>query len=532
MSLPLVSTDLHTSQERQHRTQIANALNECIRVRPPHDVTEEEITAGITPIDTTYPPGDVRRYGAVLDGTTDDTDAFQNAGLASLSPYAPNLPTVITGSIPFRDNQVWTNYARIAITGTTLEVFTADAGIDDWAIVGNWTVTGDNGAAGATSGSAAAVRVTDSMRWKIDGLTAKNIKGWGIRLRPGSSTSTRSERGQITRYQAYACYRGIETEAGTGAEYAIVEAPIIARCNVGMRLAAGNTSVVGGSVSDNTTGFDLVNGTNHGHGVISGVEINHNTTQIKANTVTFGQRFSGCAIHQGIIHFDHSTGVIVSDGLLDVDAYRFEESDGCGFLNNTMPMGYANAISNNYNTTNSYTVWAGNKTNLGEPWNGGLGNIKGVRVSATQGSNQVISAANVNATATIILDTKATASANQATQSVTAYLASYSTSTGVFTCVKGGDGKVRVAAQFVITVNAADADNFQVFMTHSTLGDYYCALIPLGAHASATSWIATLDIELPIDLTQTLTFKITGSGVANNVTISNSGGTKAQVEGL
>jgi hypothetical protein len=482
-------------------------------------------------VNKTYKRGNVLRYGTnTVPGTTDMTTAFQNAGLSSLNPFAPVGDYKITGNIPLRDNQTWELYgARIQITGTSLEVYSADAGIDDWSLTGPfWSVTGDNGAAGATSGSAAAVRVTDAMRWRIDGLSAFNIKGWGIRLRPGSSISTRSERGQITRFQAYACYVALECEAGTGAEYAILTAPIIARCNTALRIAAGNLSVTGGSVTDNTLGIDLGNGSNHGHGVIAGVEINHNTTAIKANTVTNGQRFSGCTIFQGIIHFDHSTGVIISNGLLDVDTYRFEESVGCGFQNNTMCDGYANTITNDYNSSHSYTIWTGNRTKMGEPWRGSAGNIRGIQVTQGLASSQVFSAANVNATSVVKMDAGVCASANAATQTIAGYVASYVAATGIYTCVMGGDGRARVSAQFLVSNNAADAGKFQMFLTHSTLGDYYL----IGETLSTTSIIFRLDMELPIDLTRTLSFKITGSGVANNVTITNSAGTKAQVEGL
>ena len=44
--------------------------------------TAAEIAAGVTPTNYGYPPGDVRRYGAVLDGTTDDTTSLSNAILA------------------------------------------------------------------------------------------------------------------------------------------------------------------------------------------------------------------------------------------------------------------------------------------------------------------------------------------------------------------------------------------------------------------------------------------------------------------
>jgi len=46
-----------------------------------HPITQLEITSGLTAGDITdsFEPGDVRRYGAVLDNSTDDHDAFQDA---------------------------------------------------------------------------------------------------------------------------------------------------------------------------------------------------------------------------------------------------------------------------------------------------------------------------------------------------------------------------------------------------------------------------------------------------------------------
>lgn len=505
-------------------------IDPASEVQDPYPVLPSEV--GVT--DTSYHYGHLYRHGTnAVPGATDMTTAHQNMSLSSLVPFVPGGENIlITGATPIRASQQWQMQgAQYICNSGTVEVLTATA-VDDWAIKGKATFTGDNGAAGATSGTMAAIRITDCMRFHIDPMVFKNLRGWGFRVRPGSSTGARGEKGVIMAPQAYACYIAFECEAGTGAEYINVIGHNFCRNNTAWKVAAGNLNVTGGSTSDNTLGVSLVNGTNHGHGIFGLVQFNHNVTQIFADTVTNSHSFEGCHFYQGIIHFKNSTGVVAHGGVVDVDAFRFEESDGCGFINAKMPASYANAISNNYNGTNSYTLWSGCKTLTGQPWNGALGNIKGIRVSATQTSDQTISAANVNATSTIILDTKATASANQATQSVAAYLLSYDTSTGIYTCVKGGDGKVRVAAQFVITVNTADADNFQVFLTHSALGDYYCSLIPLGSHASATSWIATLNAELPIDLTQTLRFRITGSGVANNVVIENSGGTKAQVEGL
>lgn len=492
--------------------------------------TNLEIAAALVPTNKFYPPGHVYRWTTnTTPGTTDMTSAFQSAALTSLTPYAPGDVVKITGSIPLRANQRWTlDGTQIQITGTVVQVFTVAAGINDWAIDGNWSVTGDNGAAGATAGTAAGIAIIDSMRYRVEGFTAKNISGWGVRVQPGASISTRGEKGVVASFQAHACYRGFEVEAGTGAEYVNFDSPILTRCNIGARVAAGNCNVTGGNIVDNTTGVDLVNGSNHGHGIFSGVQINHNLTEVKANTVTNGQTFTGCHFFQGIIHLDHSTGVWFRDGIMDIDEYRFEESDGCGFSNNTMTDGYANTINNDYNASHSYTVWEANRTKIGEPWRGGLGNIKGIRVTEAMTASQVLSAANVNATSVIKMDTKVVASANQASQTTVAYLAAYDVTTGIHTVKKGGDGKARVSGQFVVTYNAADAGKFQCFLTHSVLGDYYMVSEVL----STTQAVFRLDVELPVDLTNTLTFKIGGTGVANNVTITNSGGTKVQVEGL
>lgn len=52
----------------------ADAVGEAL-----YPMTDEEIDAGATPVDYQYPPGNVKRYGAVGDGSTDDTQAVHAA---------------------------------------------------------------------------------------------------------------------------------------------------------------------------------------------------------------------------------------------------------------------------------------------------------------------------------------------------------------------------------------------------------------------------------------------------------------------
>lgn len=55
--------------------------------------TAAEIAASVTPDNYAYPPADVRRYGALGDGTTDDAPAFNAALLANDYAYVPEAPT-------------------------------------------------------------------------------------------------------------------------------------------------------------------------------------------------------------------------------------------------------------------------------------------------------------------------------------------------------------------------------------------------------------------------------------------------------
>lgn len=309
-------------------------------------------------VNTAYPRGNVLRYGTnTAPGTTDMTTAFQNAALSSLMPYAPEGDYKITGSIPLRDNQHWKlDGARIAITGNT-KVFTAAAGIDDWSIDGQWQVTGDNNNAGSLSGSGATVEITDSKHWYVGGQRAFNIKGYGIHVLPGASTSPRAEHGVIDHPQCFACTIGIGLDAGTqpGAEYVTVNSPIISRCGTGMAVAAGNHVVNSPQIADNTVNVEISAGANHAHGIFSGGNINHPAAgptgiNIRCIDVTNGQSFIGCHIFEGVIHFDECAGVVIANGVFAPSNIINDTGASSSYnfvVNNYMPSGYTTQVTSN-----------------------------------------------------------------------------------------------------------------------------------------------------------------------------------------
>lgn len=72
-----------------------------------YPLTTGESTAGVVPTDYAYRPGDFRRYGAVGNGTTDDTVAVRNAGLANKLTFGEAGKTYrLTGNVAMSANQV------------------------------------------------------------------------------------------------------------------------------------------------------------------------------------------------------------------------------------------------------------------------------------------------------------------------------------------------------------------------------------------------------------------------------------------
>lgn len=490
-----------------------------------YDQTAAEIVEGITPTSRSYPEGDVRRYGAAMNGVTDDTTAFQRAWKFK-HPYAPPGSTVITGQIPIIANQhAKLDGTIINITGTTLKVFVASV-VNDWSLVGPFKVTGDNNSTGSTSGTAAALHITDCNRYYVQALGAIQIKGYGVLIEPGSNTGERGEKGSIHAPQIHGCYIGISAPGfGDGAEYGNVNVPMITRCTLGMQIGSGNINVTGGNIVDNVNGISLVTGGNHAHGIVCGVNINHNQIEVVAEDITLGHTFVSCHIYGGIIHLKDSTGVIFKDCTIDPDEYRFENSNGCGFINCTMPQGNTGTITAHYNTTNSFALWRGCVDLLGAPFKGAAGNIVGIAVSQTLSGNTTITAANVNAVFTVKLDTTGTISANDNTQA--AYTI-YNGTTGVYTSAGKGDGKLRIRAQFVFTNNAADTGKFIMDCSHSVLGSHYLERI---SHTT-TSTTFTIFMELPTNVSETIQFRIAASSpIANDVSLQ-AVGTKAYIEGF
>jgi hypothetical protein len=147
---------------------------------PRHKITPAEIAAGVTPVDYSYQPGDVRRYGAVGDGTTDNTAAIQDAidaaGVAGEVIFPAIGTFLCTGSLTGMNFQTWRgasyelgaggSQASIKCTLTTGRFITTGSNqvFENLRFLGVMTYTDATGATAAST--AICLTLTDSVTFR------------------------------------------------------------------------------------------------------------------------------------------------------------------------------------------------------------------------------------------------------------------------------------------------------------------------------------------------------------------------------
>jgi hypothetical protein len=175
--MPLQKLPVTGLDDINHRRRARETLNQILdhsfddsRVR-----TSAEVAAGVTPVNYAYAPGDVRRYGAVGDGVTDDTDAIQNAidaaGVAGEVLF-PNRTYLCAGSLTGLNFQTWRGVAyelgagtataaiKSSLTSGTFITAGANPRFENIRFVGAITYTDATG--GVSGSTATAIQLEDS----------------------------------------------------------------------------------------------------------------------------------------------------------------------------------------------------------------------------------------------------------------------------------------------------------------------------------------------------------------------------------
>lgn len=280
------------------------------------------------------------------DGVTDDSATWQAAiDSGSRVIDARGLNCKISTTVNLASNQViLMQGTEIVIAGTAFTCFSAIAK-NNGALVGPFRITGDLVTNPGTGVSSAGILLQDCSNYRVDMPTVRTVKGYGILLKPGASTRARADGNIITSPIVRENVWGMQDEAGTGAEYCtVIDIHSTQNAEAGIVTAAGNINWIGGhSVDNDLDGVRVQNGSNHAHGIVNGMNINHNPQySIHCTSVLNGQSFIGCHIYgnsvgstQGALFFENCKGIHVSGGTLDVALYNYKDgSSGINVVEN------------------------------------------------------------------------------------------------------------------------------------------------------------------------------------------------------
>jgi hypothetical protein len=247
----------------------------------------------------------------------DDTAAFLAAALFQEIEVTPGTYRM-EGQINILPGQLWRfDNATIYHTDNTKVMFSA-IGADGWAMVGAALLQGTL----TTKGSAPekALHVIGCNKYRVQGIGARCFLGIGFHLEPGTFAGFKADQGQWSDCYSNESMVGLQVDAGSGAEYNLFSNFSAIGNIVGVQVGAGNTTFLGGNITENTTGVSLVGGANDGHGSFVGTNINHNgTANIVIDGVTNGFDFAGCHIYDngpgtGIIHLLNATTDVAFNG--------------------------------------------------------------------------------------------------------------------------------------------------------------------------------------------------------------------------
>lgn len=286
----------------------------------------------------------IYQFGAIVSGgVTNNLATFQAAAAGAGAGVIDcrNLGTIrIDGSVSLRTDQFWDcSGTKIVTANTAQDVFFIDQ--TDNTVLVRPHITGPGG---AVFSGGSGIHVNDATNWRVIDPTVVDSPGYGFYVSPGANTSNRGDHGVVTNPRIKGCGIGMKDSAGSGAEYYTIINPHITGClQAGLAISAGNVVVMGGHVLDNpVAGLYLGAGSNQGHGIITGVNFNHNGVwNLEAHDVLNGQSILGChfyavnSIGAGGIWLDRCKGIDINGGVLEGWIYNYKDaSSGMNMIRN------------------------------------------------------------------------------------------------------------------------------------------------------------------------------------------------------
>lgn len=295
---------------------------------------------------------DIRKYGT----TADDVADLINAAIAATGfAYVPYGTWTHRGGTVNLDNGQCIQFQNPTINsdGVNFATFINVADKFGWALLGRCFYIGSL-TTGADVGAEIALNIVGCNKYTVENFIAFKCRSHGIKVSTGGlAPAPRGDQGQFIGCSAVECRVGIENGVDSSTEFNVWTNFTIAGCIDGLITPAGNAIYSAGNVVDNTRGITITNGPNHAHGIITGVNVNHNSEHnIKCVGVTNGQTFN--AIHAygnggttSPIIFENSKDCVIQNSKIDCPIYCNGTTGINAILNNNMPGSDAQILGTN-----------------------------------------------------------------------------------------------------------------------------------------------------------------------------------------
>jgi hypothetical protein len=345
------------------------------------------------------------------------------------------------------------------------------------------------------------LEIIDSYGYRVENVKARAFKGCGIKVSGSAPPSFRGDQGRFVSCGGDESTVGIQIDAGSGSEFTTWSNTNCGGNITGLVIGGGNTIFHGGNIVDNTmTGVSLVSGHNHGHGIITGMNINHNNSEnIRATSVRYGFSIENCHIYgngeyTGLIWLDACKGIDIQGCHIDCKIYN-DSGSGSGrnlIANNYFPQGYGVTLHSNNDGLSQLTLLNNFDNNGLSPLNDqGYCDVKVSR----GGTDQVLSGLT-----TLIFN-----SVNKDKSDA------YDETTGVFTAPF--DGVYELKANLTFTGTGLTKGYIDVIKNSAT----YCYGGISLANAGDTIAIGGTSVEIPLNAGDTITIKAILAGTSVNL---------------
>ena len=327
----------------------------------------------------------LEKYGAVGDGTTDDSAAM-TAAIAAIASGGTILlgagKTYLVGAsapytLPTNSSIIGQGRGSALKTASNTTVLVTggqNITLRDFRVFGNSTGSSQFGIANGTIGvPSSGFRQFYAVNVSVETMGGD---GWIIAWTESAAGVSTGNAPIITGCEALTCAgNGFNVEV---AEYIQFTNCTAWSCGTGLRVATGNLAWSGGQINDNTNGVLLDNQGNALHGTISATLINHNGTAItSANSpaVASGFIFSACFILFGDIYLINTESVHFVGCTIDVGDLIFQGSTNTRFESCLWPMASANAVFHSYLGNASTEFFSGDNLVVpgGTPFTGAAG---------------------------------------------------------------------------------------------------------------------------------------------------------------